>query len=133
MSRYFTIRELTRSYVAEKEGIDNTPPKEVVERLEHLANNLLDPIRSMWGKQIIVNSGYRCTDLNKAVGGVANSNHLTGEAADITTGTKDGNLKLFEMIKSSNLNFDELIDEANGSWVHVALRKVNNRKKVLRL
>lgn len=133
MSRFFTEKELTYSYTAEKEGIDNNPPKDVKDNLEHLANNLLDPIRLMWGKPIIVNSGYRSPNLNKAVGGVPNSNHLTGEAADITTGTKQDNLKLFEMIKSSNLVWDELIDEAKGSWIHVALRKSGNRQKALRL
>lgn len=133
MSRYFTVKELTKSQKAEKLGINNAPSKEVKENLEHLAVNLLDKVREMWGKTLIVNSGYRCTELNKAVGGVVNSNHLTGEAVDITTGTKEGNLKLFEIIKSSNLVWDELIDEAKGSWIHLALRKSNNRQKVLRL
>lgn len=131
--KYFTVKELTHSDTAKARNIDNTPSGEVRENLERLITNLLDPIREIWGKPLIVNSGYRCTQLNNAVGGVSNSNHLKGEAADITTGSKQGNLKLFEMVKASNLAFDELIDEKNGSWLHVALRKNNNRQKAIRL
>ena len=131
--KHFTIKELTHSNTAISRHIDNTPSHEVKENLERLITNLLDPIREIWGKPLIVNSGYRCTQLNNAVGGVSNSNHLKGEAADITTGSKEGNLKLYELVKASNLVFDELIDEKNGSWLHVALRKENNRQKAIRL
>lgn len=131
--KHFTIKELTHSNTAVSRHIDNTPSNEVKENLERLITNLLDPIRELWGKPLIVNSGYRSTQLNNAVGGVSNSNHLKGEAADITTGSKEGNLKLYELVKSSNLVFDELIDEKNGSWLHVALRKENNRQKAIRL
>ena len=131
--KHFTIKELTHSNTAISRNIDNTPSHEVKENLERLITNLLDPIRELWGKPLIVNSGYRSTQLNNAVGGVSTSNHLKGEAADITTGSKDGNLKLFEMIRQSGLVFDELIDEKNGSWIHLAYRRENNRQKVLRL
>lgn len=131
--KHFTVKELTHSDTAKARNIDNTPSVEVRENLEQLITNLLDPIREIWGKPLIVNSGYRCTQLNNAVGGVSNSNHLKGEAADITTGSKQDNLKLYEMVKASNLVFDELIDEKNGSWLHVALRKSNNRQKAIRL
>jgi len=131
--KHFTIKELTHSNTAISRHIDNTPSHEVKENLERLITNLLDPIRELWGKPLIVNSGYRSTQLNNAVGGVSNSNHLKGEAADITTGSKESNLKLYELVKASNLVFDELIDEKNGSWLHVALRKENNRQKAIRL
>ncbi len=131
--KHFTIKELTNSNTAISRHIDNTPSHEVKENLERLITNLLDPIRELWGKPLIVNSGYRSTQLNNAVGGVSTSNHLKGEAADITTGSTDGNLKLFDMIRQSGLVFDELIDEKNGSWIHVALRKNNNRQKAIRL
>lgn len=132
MSKYFSIKELTYSNIAVKYGIDNTPTKEILDNLNVLAL-FLDKVREMWGKPLIVNSGYRSPELNKKVGGVYNSNHLKGEAADITTGNKSDNIKLFNMIKNSSLDFDELIDEKKGSWVHLAYRKVGNRRKVLSL
>lgn len=132
MSKYFSINELTYSNTAVKYGIDNTPTKEVLNNLNVLAL-FLDKVREMWGKPLIVNSGYRSPELNKKVGGVYNSNHLKGEAVDLTTGNKSDNIKLFNMIKNSSLDFDELIDEKKGSWVHLAYRKVGNRRKVLSL
>ena len=132
MSKYFNLKELTRSATAINHGINNEPSKEVISNLEHLMT-LLDKVRELWGKPLIVNSGYRCVELNKRVGGAINSNHLKGEAADITTGNKEGNLRLFELIKNSDLIWDELIDEKKGKWIHIAYRKANNRQKVLRL
>ena len=68
--KYFSISELTFSTKARELRIDNTPfSYEVVDNLTNLTENLLDPIREMWGKPIQVNSGYRCPALNKAVGG----------------------------------------------------------------
>lgn len=125
--KYFTIDELCRSDTARRLHINNTPPPEVITRLDALIENLLDPIREAWGKPIKVNSGYRCPKLNKAVGGVGNSQHLYGEAADITTGTKDGNKALYEFIRK-NYVFDQLIDEKNYSWVHVSFRMVNRNQ-----
>lgn len=118
--RYFSIEELCRSATADKLGIDNTPTDRAVENMTRLINVLLDTLREAYGKQITVNSGYRSPALNKAVGGVKSSQHLTGEAADITVGSKEGNKWLFEYIKN-NLPYDQLIDEYNYSWVHVSL------------
>lgn len=132
MSKYFKLKELTKSVTATNHGIKNEAPKEVIANLEHLMT-LLDKVRELWGKPLIVNSGYRSVELNKRVGGAINSNHLNGEAADITTGTTEGNLRLFEIIKNSDLIWDELIDEKKGRWIHIAYRKENNRQKVLRL
>lgn len=105
--RYFTISELTHSDKAKELHIDNTPfSYSIVDNLSNLIENLLDPIRDAWGKPLNVNSGYRCPALNKAVGGKPTSQHLKGEAADITTGSKAENKKLFEMIKESGLVYD---------------------------
>lgn len=105
--KYFSISELTHSTKARELHIDNTPfSYEVVNNLTNLIDNLLDPIREMWGKPLHVNSGYRCLALNKAVGGKPSSQHLKGEAADITTGSKAENEKLFGMIKESGLVYD---------------------------
>ncbi len=132
MSKYFSIAELTRSSTAAARGIDNTPPPEAAACLRRLIDDLLDPIRERWGDPITVNSGYRCPELNRAVGGVATSQHCRGEAADITAGSPEKNRELFEMIRSSSLPFDQLIDESRFTWVHIS-HAASNRRQVLHL
>lgn len=127
----FTMNELTDSATARQLGIQNIPSAEAKANLVALAENILDKARDAWGKPIIVNSGYRCPRLNKVVGGVSNSQHVTGEAADITTGTKYGNKWLFNYIKD-NCDYDQLIDERDYTWVHVSYKRNGvNRRDVL--
>ena len=130
---YFSISELTYSTKTRELHIDNTPfSYEVADNLANLTENLLDPIRDAWGKPLHVNSGYRCPALNKAVGGKPTSQHLKGEAADITAGSKAENEKLFEMIKESGLVYDQLINEYNYSWIHISLKRDGeNRKQIV--
>lgn len=116
--KYFTIKELCRSNTAELKKIDNTPTKEVIDNLTRLIETILDPLREWYGSAIHVNSGYRCKALNETVGGVNNSFHLTGCAADIDTNNTAENKKLFNYIKD-NLPFTELGWEGNGAWIHV--------------
>ena len=82
--KYFTISELTASATALREGIDNRPSKCAYHLLHVLVEQLLDPIREAWGEPIVVSSGYRCKELNTLIGGVKNSHHMLGCAADIT-------------------------------------------------
>ena len=93
---------------------------------------MLDPLREAYGKPIKVNSGYRCPDLNLAVGGSKTSQHMLGLAADITVGNPNKNKELFNLIIKLDLPFDQLIDEKNFSWVHVSYTS-NPRKQILRL
>lgn len=131
--KYFTIEEMIKSSTATAKRIDNTPNQTVIDSLTKLIEAVLDPLREWYGKPIRVNSGYRCEALNEAVGSkTKKSQHLYGEAADITVGTKKGNKKLFEYIKD-NLPFDQLINESNFSWVHVSYREGRLRKQVLAL
>lgn len=131
--KYFTIEELTRSTVAAARGIPNVPGENEREALEVLVLALLDPLREIWGKPIYVNSGYRSPALNKAVGGVANSQHMKGQAADITTGNTASNRKLFALIRDGGFDFDQLIDEADGTWIHVSyVSPSENRRQVLK-
>lgn len=130
--KYFTIKELSHSDTALIRGIDNYPTAEAISNLTKLVNNVLDPLREKYGKPIYVSSGYRSPTLNRSVNGAKSSQHRLGEAADITTGNKEGNKKLFETIKKE-LPFDQLIDERNFSWVHVSFREGRNRKQVLKL
>lgn len=130
--KYFTIEELVASSVAKQKNIDNTPSQEIIENLTKLVEAVLDPLREWYGQPIFVNSGYRCEELNKAVGGASTSQHTKGMAADISVRSKDGNKKLFDYIKD-NLPFDQLIGESDFSWVHVSFKENNNRKQVLHL
>lgn len=132
--KYFTIDELIKSDTANAKGINNNPSPEEKQNLISLVENILDPLREAYGKPIIITSGYRCKQLNKAVGGASTSQHLTGEAADIRSveDTVSENKKLFDLIQSLKLPFDQLIDEYNLNWVHVSFSK-RNRRQVLKI
>ena len=130
--KYFTIKELCKSSTAIQKGIDNSPNSEIISNLEMLVDNVLDPLREKYEKPIIVNSGYRCQALNKAVKGSKTSSHLKGLAADITVGSPSKNKILFELVKKLNLPFDQLIDESNFSWIHVSYAQ-KPRKQILHL
>lgn len=126
---------MTRSDIATRCGIDNTPNHDVLRNLHYLMEQCLDPIRGAWGKPIAVTSGYRSRRLNIEVGGAASSQHLTGEAADITTGNVEGNKELFALIRSMGVDFDQLIDERNYRWLHISCRFEGrgNRRQILHL
>lgn len=136
MGKYFTVAELVRSDTADRKAIDNRIPKELLPNVQVLIERVLDPLREAYGKPIRVNSGYRCAALNRAVGGSPTSDHMQGRAADIvgTPNTKQENRRLFNLAQSIGLDFDQLIDERNYSWVHVSYRSAEeNRRQVLAL
>lgn len=133
MARFFSLHELTSSDTADRLRISNTPNHDEIRRLYYLMDNCLDPIREAWGKPIGVNSGYRCRRLNEAVGGATNSQHLKGEAADITTGSKEDNKRLFKLIQTLGVDFDQLIDESDFKWLHISCREQGNRRQILHL
>lgn len=139
LSQHFQLAEFTRSDTTQRRGIDNTPSLSVVVRLSGLCHNVLEPLRKFAGQPIIIGSGYRSPALNKAVGGVSNSQHMTGEACDIRPpllsprgeklNTEQQNAILqqwYEYIKR-NLPHDQLIMErdspkSNRYWIHVSCR-----------
>ncbi len=133
MGKYFTIEELSRSQVASSQGIDNTPTGEIKDSLEVMIDKLLDPVRERWGTPITVNSGYRSLELNAAVGGVATSQHTKGQAVDITAGSQIKNRELFDLILANGLEFDQLIDERNYTWLHLSYKAEGCRNQVLHL
>ena len=122
--KYFSIEELVKSASAERLTIDNTPPRAARRMLAILVEQLLDPIRRRYGAPIIVTSGYRCPALNTAVGGVANSHHIVGCAADITTGSIENNTMLFALIidmqTTHAIRFTQLIAEKDYRWLHIS-------------
>ena len=120
--KYFSIDEMTRSDTARRLGIDNTPSDSIKNNLTLFINKILDPIREDWGSPIIVSSGYRCPELNKAVGGVKTSGHMYGFCADLQV---KGDLRKFsnfviEWMKEHQMKFDQIIWEKSGNvtWLH---------------
>lgn len=128
----FTIAELSASATASRLHIPNSPAATHVAALTQLVDHILDPLRDAWGAPISVNSGYRSAALNRAVGGTATSQHLRGEAADITAGSPETNRRLFSLAIRLQLPFDQLIDEKNYSWIHVSYSP-RHRRNILHL
>lgn len=135
LSRNFTLEELTASATAKHHGIGNTPSAQEIVCLTALAQNVLQPLREWWGKPITIGSGYRSAALNKAVGGVNNSQHMKGQAVDLfIDGDKTKGQRWFNYIRD-HLPFDQLIWEHNTKgtyWVHVSFDPYGcNRKQVI--
>ena len=126
LGKHFTLSEMTVTNT----GLVNSPSKIEINKLKMLVENILDPLREIYGKPITVNSGYRSPLVNKKVGGVATSEHVKGQAADITGGSKEENIKLFNLIKD-NYNFRQLIDEYDYKWVHVSFDSTDNKKQII--
>lgn len=127
-------------------GIPNHPKMYQKMNMEKLIVNVLDPIRTLYGKPIYVNSGFRTATLNEAIGGARNSQHMDGKAADITAGNPKENKKLWELIlfmnQEGDIDFDQLINEKPvfikdlgdcPSWIHVSYNEDNNRGQILTL
>ena len=132
LSDHFTLNEFTYSDTARAHGIDNSVTSDaVLMNLKALCRNVLEPLRLRYGKPIRISSGYRCPKLNKAVGGVASSQHVVGQAADLNVGSREENARLFELIQTMRLPFDQLIDEYGMAWVHVSYSP-RNRRQVIR-
>ena len=132
MSKYFSLKELIASTEAYKRKIDNTPGEEEKEHLEELME-FLDGIRGAWGSAIIVRSGYRCPELNEAVGGAKKSAHQAGYAVDCVP-ANNKKKEFFEFCKDylKDRDFDELLFERNnrGSiWIHIALKSIDGKQR----
>ena len=137
-TKNFSYDELINSTTAKRLGLDNTPNEQEKEKLRRLAIELLQPIRDAWKSPIIVNSAYRSEEVNKAVGGVKNSQHRLGEAADITIGGKERNKKLFnficKLISTGKIKVGQLIDEYSYSLIHISLpRKGKENNQILHI
>ena len=133
LSTYFSLEELTFSSTGARLGIDNTPSQEIIDNLKNLAIYVLDPIRILIGVPIHIDSGYRCPELNAAVGGASNSQHLEGKAADmIVPGHTVLNINRIIKNPSLNIPFDQLINEY-GRWNHVSYNGAQVRKECLKI
>lgn len=132
LSKHFTLDEFLKSRTAVRLGINNIPNEEQLENIRLLVENLLEPLRAHYGRPIIITSGFRSAELNKAVGGVKNSQHCTGQAADIrsVSDRRSDNKELFDMIIEMGLEFDQLINEYDFNWIHVSFAN-KNRNQIL--
>ena len=131
ISKHITLQEATESATALRMGIKNTPNEVELEAMKYVAENLFEPIREWYDKPIKINSFYRCLALNKAVKGSVTSGHVLGNSIDISGGNKVENKKIFDFIKTSGLDFDQVILEFGGVWIHISLKKEKNRKQIL--
>ena len=135
VSKYFSLSEFTNSATAKRLKINNEPTPEHLENIKFLAVNVLDKVREHFNTPLYLSSGYRSSKLNDAVPGSSKtSQHSLGEAADIDMdgSNKATNKMVFEYIRD-NLDFHQMINEFDYSWVHVSIkRKGKNKKQVLK-
>ena len=134
LSKNFSLNELCKSDSAIRHGIDNTPPDEVIQNLQALVDNVLQPLRDKFGP-IVVTSGYRSPDLNRKIGGSTTSHHCYGYAADFE-GLGMDNRELAIYIRD-NLKFTQLISEfyqdgvPDSGWVHCSYNASDLKGQVL--
>ena len=132
--KHFTFDELIHSDTADRLGIDNTPTSEAIQCIDGLVINVLDRLRSEWGRPIIVTSGYRCKELNAAVGGARYSQHLKGQAADIVSDDFEAFRRFVRRWCKDN-EFDQCIFEhsSDSEWIHISFDRGRNRRQMLDL
>jgi zinc D-Ala-D-Ala carboxypeptidase len=122
LSEHFALSEFVHSDTATAQGIDNTPTTEVMLGLEQLAP-VMEKVRNiLGGHPITITSGYRCPQLNAAIGGVPDSAHLSGLACDFVCAEAGSPLDVCKALEGhvADLGIDQLIHE-NQSWVHLAI------------
>ncbi len=132
LSRNFTLNELTRSGTAQRRGIDNEPTDAHLDNLQRIVDEILQPMREDLGP-IRVTSGYRSPKLNRAIGGSSRSQHCKGEAVDIQfwEGGDMDNKVIYDYILDNEIEFDQMINEFDFSWIHISLKEKGNRNRVL--
>ncbi len=128
LSNNFYLEEFIVSQTAERHGYKNEPNAKQIENLRLLCVNILQPLREIINSPIFINSGFRSFDVNAAVGGKFNSQHLEGKAADIIVPSMNL-VDVFNIILQK-LSFDQLIYEF-GKWIHVSWNEEKNRNEVL--
>ena len=132
LSKNFLLSEFTSSGTAKRLDIDNEPTKKHLRNLQRTIDFLLQPLRDSVGP-IRISSGYRSKALNRAIGGSSKSQHCKGEALDIQfwQNGKMMNELIYEWILDSGIEFDQMINEFDFSWIHISLVKKGNRRQVL--
>ena len=122
LTMHFTLEEMIHSNYAEKHNISNSPSQIIIDNLIMLCVLILEPLRTALNEPILINSGYRCKELNKAVGGVPDSHHLQGLAADIDfRSEKELKKMLFTLKDNTHLDLALIERSKSSSWLHVQL------------
>ena len=122
LSEHFSLSELTKSSTAERKGISNEPDEEAIENLILVCDQILEPVRTHYGKPFVPNSGFRCLELNRAIGSSDKSQHVTGQAVDFEVPGEDNKDVALWVVE--NCTFDQLIlefykeGEPTSGWVH---------------
>ena len=132
LSKNFVLSEMTRSNTAKRLGIKNEPTKEHLENMQRLVTFLIQPMRDALGP-IRITSCYRSPSLNRAIGGSRKSQHCKAQATDVQF-WKEGqmeNKKIYDWVISSGIEFDQMINEFDFSWIHISLKESKNRKQIL--
>lgn len=136
LSTNIHLTELIKSPTASKIGIDNTPTGMVYNNLKESAVNLWQPVRDLLGVPIIISSGYRCQELNKAILGAKNSSHMYGYAIDFTAPKFGNTREIVKFLKSElpkrGIKYDQIILEypsSPNSWVHLGYKKFNGSQR----
>ena len=128
MNLNFKISELIHSDIAIQNNINNMPDVNSLDNMLELIFHCLQPIRNLIKKPMIITSGFRNQQVNFLAGGALNSQHKEGKAVDFVIKGMTPK-EIIEIIKNSNIEFDQLINEK--TWVHISFNKGNNRKQVL--
>lgn len=128
ISKNFTFAEFTKSDTAKRLHINNAIVDwDVRDNIKALVENLLQPLRNAWGGPLIINSGYRCRDLNEAVGGVESSQHRKGQAADVRCTDP---IALARLVEKLGLVYDQMIIYPD--FVHLSYKgEGENRMQLL--
>ena len=132
LSKNFSRAEIEHSNTAKRLDISNEMSEKHLEHMQGLIDNLIQPMRDAIGP-ISVTSGYRSPSLNRAIGGSRTSQHCKAQALDIQywSGGKMNNKIIYNWVLDSDLEFDQMINEFDFSWIHISLKKNSNRKQVL--
>lgn len=130
ISKHISYKEATQSTTALKNNISNIPSEKELANMRLVAEKCFEPLREWYGKPIKINSFYRCKELNTKVGGSKTSQHVVGQAIDIDTDSREENIKLFNWCKD-NLEFDQLINEYDYSWIHISYKESGNKNQIL--
>lgn len=128
LTEHFSLEELTFSSTAQRLGIDNTPSLEIISHLTTLAIGL-ELVRKSLGFPLHIDSGYRCPELNKAVGGATDSAHMQGYAADFICRQFGTPVEIVRLIANCGFQFDKCIQE--GNWTHISFDPQARRKLLI--
>jgi len=132
LSKNFSRAEIEHSNTAKRLGISNEMSEKHLESMQRLIDNLIQPMRDAISP-IRISSGYRSPKLNKAIGGSSRSQHSKGEALDLQFWEKGkmNNRVIYEWVLESGVEFDQMINEFDFSWIHISLKSKENRSQVL--